>query len=1300
MSTLLDQQKTLMVPRSKLLTTIDQPCLLTMLDSQVKMYPEHIAVQDCDSSIDYATFKALVAHNAQLINQHIKADEPCIGLYCDPSLDMITGAWSILASEHAYLPLAPEYPKERIRYMVADSGVRVILTQPHLKSQLESIVPRDVTVLTQAELQGLDKSDTIHTVERSVPYDNQLAYIIYTSGSSGKPKGVMVTYANVSHQIAFMKKQFKFNQHDRILQKTPASFDAAQWEILAPAFGSQVVVGPKDCYRDPDAMIDTLLNHDISILQCVPTLLQALVDHPLFTDCLRLNKVFSGGEILTRKLAGEFLQCLPHAELTNLYGPTECTINSSTFTLSRDALANYPDAISIGKPVANTLYHILREDGQPARVGEIGELHISGVQVAKGYYQRPDMTNEKFIANPSPYLPGHEVMYKTGDLVKQDIQGYTHFVGRADSQIKLRGYRVELDEIRLAIENHQWVKTAAMVVKNDPRTGHQNLIACVELDKRQAALMDQDNHDSHHQSKSNKLQVKAQLSNSGCRDLNHCDAIDVLLLPGKTATATQRANAFGRKTYRFFEGETPVSKAMLLSVLERQPTPVQHSRDVETLSLSAFGRLIRNFGQFISEERLLPKYAYASPGALYAMQMYFEIRGLLGITPGIYYYHPAEHCLIKIHTLPTAHVPTLNVHFIGKWSAIEPVYKNNLLEVLEMETGHMLGLFDELLPEHGLSLLQDHSIEHDKLPTWYDGESEDVYLGSYLFEPYRVNHQPTSPQYLVQIHDDKVAGLLPGLYQYQYGDLHWLTDQMLQKNDVIAINQKVFERSSFGIGLVCNDENIDDHYINLGRALHRLQSNTSRIGIMSSGYSSKTNNDLPAAITMRTILAEHGQPMKCLYFGVGGPISEAQYTSEGMNEDRVHMQGPTEILKDELALLLPQYMIPNKVLLLNKLPQTANGKVDYIALSQLDELKQINANRALEPLTTETEQKIGEIWCRVMKWESVSATDNFFESGGNSLTAVALVNRINSHFGIKMPLQVLFHTPSVSGLAHWIDNNSSAQDPCSRLVHLNQSLHSPVFCWPGLGGYPLNLKHLANELFTERAFYGVQAEGINADETPLASISDMAKADIQQIKKVQPEGPYTLWGYSFGARVAFEVAAQLEAMGETVEALYLLAPGAPITQMEREQKFKHNASFKNPVFLAILFSVFAHKVEGRLMERCLELCHSEQDFVAFICERFPMLEPDLVKRIIRIVTMTYGFSYQFKELKNRCLNAPVTIVKAQNDHYSFLEKATTFSRERPAYVELDADHYQVLKAIGVQELKQKLWATTKNNNKK
>ena len=476
-------------------------------------------------------------------------------------------------------------------------------------------------------------------------------------------------------------------------------------------------------------------------------------------------------------------------------------------------------------------------------------------------------------------------------------------------------------------------------------------------------------------------------------------------------------------------------------------------------------------------------------------------------------------------------------------------------------------------------------------------------------------------------------------------------------------------------------------YISLGRTLHKIQSNPLLLGVMSSGYSSKTGNDLPSAIRMRQILNTQGKDLKAFYFCIGGGISEEQYFSTGMKEDTVHMRGPTEIIRDDLMSQLPQYMIPNKVVIIDKLPQTANGKVDYQALKALDVVVNCGSEKKFVPLVTETEKQLGEIWCRIMKWDTTSAEDDFFECGGNSLTAVAMINRINQTFEIKVPLQILFKSPTIKQLAKWIDSQDEDTQSLSRLIELNNAQQRPVFCWPGLGGYPMNLKLLANQVAPKRQFFGVQALGINEGEIPLSNVQEMAKADIELIKAVQPYGPYTLWGYSFGARVAFETAYQLEQMGETVETLNLIAPGSPQTHCDLEQMNQGEASFSNPVFVTILFSVFAHTIDGALLQSCLNQCHDEDSFVKFMCKRFPVLQEDLIRRITRIVQVSYNFSYTFEELVGRKINTPVTIFKAQQDNYSFIEGAPAFSKVPPKIVNLQADHYQVLKEQGVAELK-------------
>jgi non-ribosomal peptide synthetase component F len=347
----------------------------------------------------------------------------------------------------------------------------------------------------------------------------------------------MIEHCSMVNQLYWLKAVQRLGRQTIILQKTPLSFDAAQWEILAPACGSTVVMGSPGVHRDPERLIDAIMRHGVTTLQCVPTLLRALLDTEKLSCCSSLTQIFSGGEALARTLALDCLQALPRCELVNLCGPSECTINSSAFTVSRDALDEGSHTVSIGTSVHNTRYYILDRRRSPVAEGEIGELYISGIQLARGYVRRPDLTADRFIGNPSHADHQHVRLYRTGDLAYWNADGTVQFAGRTDNQVKARGSRVELDEIKLAIETHAWVKNAAVIIKEDHNTGFQNLIAFIELNPKEAALMDQGNHSAHHQSKESKLHIKVQLSNLGCRDAGEISGKAVLDIPGKVAAA-------------------------------------------------------------------------------------------------------------------------------------------------------------------------------------------------------------------------------------------------------------------------------------------------------------------------------------------------------------------------------------------------------------------------------------------------------------------------------------------------------------------------------------------------------------------------------------------------------------------------------------------------------------------------------------------------------------------------------------------------------------------------------------------
>ncbi|KIZ16469.1 amino acid adenylation protein [Streptomyces natalensis ATCC 27448] len=1251
-------------------------CLPDLLREQAEAQPEALAVVGDDRRLTFRELEQTAGGLAAcLLGLGVGADD-CVGLFAEPSVDLMAGVWGILFSGAAYLPLSPEYPEDRLRYMIEDSRTGVIVTQDHLAARLRQLAPRGTRVVTVADAAGCS---AVHPV---TPRAATLAYVIYTSGSTGRPKGVMIEHRSVLSQMRWMHACGHLGKGTTVLQKTPMSFDAAQWEILAPAMGARVVTGGLGIHRDPEALITTIVKNDVTTLQCVPTLLQALLDTEEFPLCTTLRRVFSGGEALSRQLARAFCTDLPWASLVNLYGPTECTINATACLVDPNTLGEGAGTVPIGVPVDNTQCFILDTNLAPVDIGETGELYIGGVQLARGYLHRPDQTQERFI--PSPFVPT-ERLYRTGDLACWNPDGTIQFAGRADNQVKLRGYRVELDEIALAIEEHTWVRRAAAVVTDDPRTGFQNLVACIELNPKEAALMDQGNHGAHHQSKASRLQVRAQLSDPGLRESEELTGRPVVELPGRQTSRRRRREVFARKTYRFYDGGQ-VTRADLLELLGRQPSPsVSRARacTLDEVSFAELGEILRWFGQFHSDERLLPKYAYASPGALYATQMYLETGGTAGLEQGVYYYHPADHTLVRIGESGQRSGAYLSVHFAGKKRAVEPVYKNNIQEVLEFETGHMVGVFEEVLPEYGLTIRPlgyQPSVKHR-----LDVAEEDYYLGTFEIRPHdsAPRHDPT--EVYVQTHPGRVADLPAGQYRYADGELRLISDELVLPKHVIAINQQVHERAAFGITAVSRADQKWLEYISLGTRLHHLQRNDLGLGFMSSGYSSRTGHPLPAARRIDDILASCGITAGASYFFLGGRVSEEQIRSEGMYEDAVHMKGPAEIIKDELAHFLPDYMIPNRVLVLGELPLTANGKVDGKALAASEALRSADTATPYVAPATHHERWLAEAWGKVLKYDNVSVEDDFFAAGGNSLTAVALVNTINRECGTRLPFQVVFECPKLADLAARIGSNRT--EPTSRLVPLHaKGTGSPVFCWPGLGGYPMNLRLLGHEADLGRPFYGIQAYGINTGEAPYPTIREMAAADVAEIRRAQPEGPYTLWGYSFGARVAFEAAWQLEQSGAQVENLLLICPGNPTVRGTDGDRHGREAAYRNPAYVTILFSVFAGSITGPELGSCLEAAQDEDSFIAFVQRMLPDLDQELIRRITQIVAQTYEFEYSFRELAERRVNAPVTIFKAAGDDYSFIEGSSGYSAAPPRLVDLDGDHYSVLKKQGIAEL--------------
>ncbi|MBV9927462.1 MAG: amino acid adenylation domain-containing protein [Acidobacteria bacterium] len=451
-------------------TAADYPrdlCIHQLFERQVASTPDAVALVYEGEELTYSELDA----RANRLARHLRAlgvgPEILVGVCAERSLEMVVGLLGILKAGGAYVPLDPNYPAERLAFMLEEARVSVLLTQQHLAARLEVTTSRVVRL--DADWPEI-AARSAETPESLVGFDN-LAYVIYTSGSTGRPKGAMNTHGAIHNRLVWMQEAYGLTAADRVLQKTPYSFDVSVWEFFWPLMaGARLVVARPGGHRDTDYLARTIRRQGITTLHFVPSMLYAFLADPEAASCTSLKRVFCSGEALSPELEARFFETLG-AELHNLYGPTEAAVDVTYWACRPDAAQSF---VPIGRPVANTQMYVLDERLRPVVRGGLGELYIGGVQLARGYLSRPDLTAERFI--PDPFGAPGARLYRTGDLARHLRGGAIKFVGRADHQVKLRGARIELGEIETALAQAEGVREAAVIVREDV-PGDQRLTA-------------------------------------------------------------------------------------------------------------------------------------------------------------------------------------------------------------------------------------------------------------------------------------------------------------------------------------------------------------------------------------------------------------------------------------------------------------------------------------------------------------------------------------------------------------------------------------------------------------------------------------------------------------------------------------------------------------------------------------------------------------------------------------------------------------------------------------------------------
>ncbi|MBU3108711.1 non-ribosomal peptide synthetase [Clostridium gasigenes] len=445
--------------------------VVDIFEEQVKKTPNNIAVVFENEKISYEKLNERANSLARVLREKGVGPDYIVGIMVERSISMIVGIMAIVKAGGAYLPIDPEYPKNRIEYILNNSKAKIILIQNKFKEKLTQEI-----VICDVDDEQLYKGN-IHNLKK-IANENNLAYVIYTSGTTGNPKGVMIEHGSIMNRINWMQRKYHISSNDVILQKTTYTFDVSVWEVFWWLFvGATVRMLIPGGEKDPNIIAKNIKEGKVTVIHFVPSMFNVFMEYVISenktSDIKSLQKVFTSGEELKpaqSNLFNEKIGKSNNTKLANLYGPTEASVDVTYYDCKKDE-----ELVPIGKPIDNIRLYIVDKNKCLVPIGVVGELCISGVGLARGYLNNEKLTEEKFVNNP--YETGQK-MYRTGDLVRWLTDGNIEYLGRIDDQVKVRGFRIELGEIDNSIRKIDEVSDVAVIVREN-KSGENEINAYI-----------------------------------------------------------------------------------------------------------------------------------------------------------------------------------------------------------------------------------------------------------------------------------------------------------------------------------------------------------------------------------------------------------------------------------------------------------------------------------------------------------------------------------------------------------------------------------------------------------------------------------------------------------------------------------------------------------------------------------------------------------------------------------------------------------------------------------------------------
>jgi natural product biosynthesis luciferase-like monooxygenase protein/amino acid adenylation domain-containing protein len=973
-----------------------EQCLHELFEEQVRRTPDAIAVSFEQQELSYRELNQRANQLAHYLRARNVNTESLVAICLERSLELVVSLLAVLKAGGAYVPLDPAYPVQRLKLMLEDAGAAVLLTREGLLERLAQAVaggPSDVIYLDQ-EWETISQQSEAELA--SGTSGANLAYVIYTSGSTGRPKGVMATHRAAVNRFCWMWQTYPFVAGEVCCQKTSLSFVDSVWETFGPLLrGVQLVVISDDAVKDPSEFLRILSDKAVTRLVVVPSLLRTILDietdGSMGLDALRY--CVTSGEPLSLELLQRFKQRLPHVKLLNLYGSSEVAADVTCY----DAQPSSEWSVApIGRPINNTQCYMLDAQGQPAPIGVTGELCIGGDGLARGYLREPSQTAERFVPNPFSEEGGAR-LYRTGDLARFLPDGQIEFVGRRDQQVKIRGYRVELGEIETMLDQHDAVHESVVMVREDV-SGTQRLVAYVVPNLEYAG-------------RRATRKMEFSLFYFGEDDRDASDDKYHLYLEGAKLADQQGLTAVWTPERHFhpvaglYPNPSVLSAALAMitervqlragSVVLPHHRPIRIAEEWAVVDNLSHGRVGISFtsGWVPNDFAFFPEHFAAKRDVMY--RGIEEIRKLWrGETIPA---HDGVGNEIEVKIFPKPVQPELPVWLTCTGS------REMFEKAGELGTNVLTALLTQTLEEAAEKIaLYRRSLE-------------------------RHGHDPSSRKVTLMLHtfignDEKeiLAKTRGPFCDYMKSHLG-LIETMVRSLDI-----KVD---------IDSEKGLDDL---ASFAFERYYETASLIGTPDKCM--KMLERLKAiGVDEVACLIDFGLSQEEVMGGLERLVRLKEL--DDATPTVVSWEDTRELLH-YLRERLPEYMVPSKLVMLDAMPLTPNGKVSRLALPPPDDSQPVPREIFIPP-STETEKVLAEIWTEVLRVDRVGVNDNFFDLGGHSLNATQLISRVRSQFDVRLAVKDLFMSPTISGMSEIIEESilaSSSEDKLAEILDLVEQM--------------------------------------------------------------------------------------------------------------------------------------------------------------------------------------------------------------------------------------------------------------------